>query len=572
MQTKGSLRRSLISRVAILIIALTLLLIYILYDGIGIIRSQAIDSHRQLTATYMERIDNALSKTNAYLSHLAAYNDDLSTLTAYSYGSSSYIISKINIQKELTANTGLYDGVAAFFVYIASNKDLLTSSGGQALIHQAPLQEAIQATSPTEWTIHIDDQSQSIIQVTSLSNGVYLGAYIDSDDWNMTYDGLIFLYGSSGHSLLHKDYNSDYHSLSAQMRAPYKDGGAAELHQSGTAYLMVKSVSKLSKLQLAILIPESELLQSLKVYRQWVWLLPLLVAGIILTFYYFLQNSLLKPVLTLHRSFKNVSTGSWDLSASANGSRPNGNKQYEEFALLFQSFHSMVGQINELKIDVYEEQLRSQQAEYKHLQLQIHPHFYMNTLNIIYNMAALGETKAVQKLTLHLAQYFRFITKTNQELITVAEEMEQVHNYLEIQSMRFPDRFRYELQLPDGCKGASLPPLSILTFVENTMIHGFQDKSNDLFVQVSIEEGEHGQMNIMIRDNGCGFPQDMLEQREGGSSVKGNGIGIYNVATRLKMMAGDQPSEIKLSNDGGAVVQMVVPIQQDNDKRRTSHV
>ena len=68
-----------------------------------------------------------------------------------------------------------------------------------------------------------------------------------------------------------------------------------------------------------------------------------------------------------------------------------------EFEFLGNTFNIMAEQIKTLKIDVYQEQLRVKQGELKQLQAQINPHFYMNSLNIIYNLAALGDTESVQK-------------------------------------------------------------------------------------------------------------------------------------------------------------------------------
>lgn len=77
-------------------------------------------------------------------------------------------------------------------------------------------------------------------------------------------------------------------------------------------------------------------------------------------------------------------------------------------------FNRMADQIKKLKIDVYEEQLNKQRAELKHLQLQINPHFFLNSLNIIYSFTFTGQYDLIQKMSLYLMRYFAICLKAVQ--------------------------------------------------------------------------------------------------------------------------------------------------------------
>jgi two-component system sensor histidine kinase YesM len=109
-----------------------------------------------------------------------------------------------------------------------------------------------------------------------------------------------------------------------------------------------------------------------------------------------------------------------------------------------------------LKINVYEEMMKAQEAEFKHLQAQINPHFYLNSLNVIYSLSSLGENRLVERMTEHLADYFRFITRAHRDSITVEEELEHIRNYLEIQSLRFPEKLAYRIDLPEELRTCRL--------------------------------------------------------------------------------------------------------------------
>lgn len=242
----------------------------------------------------------------------------------------------------------------------------------------------------------------------------------------------------------------------------------------------------------------------------------------------------------------------------------------------------MTSQIQHLKIDVYEEQLRTREAEFKQLQMQINPHFYLNSLNIIHSLASLQKHELVQQMAGHLADYFRFSLRAGKREIRLGEEMEHIRHYLEIQKLRFPNRLNYVLDIDPAISQYVLPPLTLQPFVENAIIHGFQRRSEPFVIEIEAkwapqEDGgasvaagtppARGMLELCVRDNGVGFDPELLDRLQQGQYAEnpdGQHIGIWNVAHRLLVKHGDQAG-ISFSNQpaGGAAVVIRLPAQTE---------
>ena len=273
----------------------------------------------------------------------------------------------------------------------------------------------------------------------------------------------------------------------------------------------------------------------------------------------FLRKIIIKPIERLITAMWKVSRGK-EVKIDENSSR--------EFNLLFNSFNNMVFELNYLKVDYYEEKLKLQEAELNYLQSQIKPHFFLNLLNIIYNLATLKDYENIAKMTLYLGSYFQFIINNEKKLVTLNEEINHITNYLEIQCLRLLEQFNYQIIVEDELKSALIPPLTIQPFVENSIIHGMKNitqKIKKYNIRIIISLNIEGFLEIEIIDNGRGFPLEKLkyfQQRKFGNS---NHIGIWNVYKRLKLNFGKE-AELKFFNSepGGAIVKIIIPHISDS--------
>jgi two-component system sensor histidine kinase YesM len=234
-----------------------------------------------------------------------------------------------------------------------------------------------------------------------------------------------------------------------------------------------------------------------------------------------------------------------------------------EFETMNETLNGMVTEIQQLKIDIYEEQLAKQKAELRQLQLQINPHFFLNSLNIVYYLAMDKKYSLIQELSLSLIQYFRFMFQSNADYVSLKDEIKHTENYLRIQRFRFPNSLTYETDVPEPLLSVSLPPLMIQTFVENSIKYAI-DTDRQTHIQISAGQSSPEEMYIRIRDTGPGFPEEtlrILEQNINPMSSQGEQIGIWNVKRRLELLYNGRAT-IHFSNQDGAVVEATLPLKE----------
>ncbi len=135
---------------------------------------------------------------------------------------------------------------------------------------------------------------------------------------------------------------------------------------------------------------------------------------------------------------------------------------------------------------------------------QMSPHFIFNALNSISAMYIKGDVVRADEFLTSFSKMIREVVDSSDKLVvTVAEEINFVKNYLELEQVRHEDRLSFTINLPEDCKQVSLPSMSIHTFVENSIKHGFRGKDK---MHIHINVLCHSKtLNITIEDNGAGY-------------------------------------------------------------------
>lgn len=194
-----------------------------------------------------------------------------------------------------------------------------------------------------------------------------------------------------------------------------------------------------------------------------------------------------------------------------------------------------------------EQQSLRQQLEY--LKYQINPHFFMNTLNNIHALVDIDPEKAKTTIV-ELSKMMRYVLyEGNKEFIPLLHDMEFLGNYVRLMRLRFTDKVKISVTTPDKTKDYGIPPLMLITFVENAFKHGvtYQKES---FINISTKV-ENGRLLFACENS---------KAKERGQEP--GGVGLTNVRERLRLIYGsDYTLDIRDANDTYSV-NLNIPLKQ----------
>lgn len=200
-------------------------------------------------------------------------------------------------------------------------------------------------------------------------------------------------------------------------------------------------------------------------------------------------------------------------------------------------------------------------AELRNLQAQINPHFLFNTLHLISTLIRTDAHKA-RHITVQLGHYMRFnLRLASASLVELEKELDHLNAYLEIVRTRFSGRLSIHSPSVEGVGKTPIPPVTIQPLVENSIQHGLKHVSSGGKVAIEIRKLPK-KIRVTVRDNGCGFASDTLEQAGQVPLVRqhGSGTGLYNVNQRLVRLLGEE-SRLRVNNlpEGGSEVFFHIP-------------
>ncbi|MCM1143154.1 MAG: histidine kinase [Blautia sp.] len=235
-------------------------------------------------------------------------------------------------------------------------------------------------------------------------------------------------------------------------------------------------------------------------------------------------------------------------------------------------FKNLIRQIKNLKINIYENELEKKRFQITFLQHQIRPHFYLNCLTTIGSMAQLEDYQNIESMVLFTSRYLRYLFQADKELVRLEYELSHIQAYLDIQQLRLGSFISYICTVDEEQKGTLIPPLLLITFIENTIKHNPSTKERlqiQLFVTKELLD-EHHYLKIDIIDSGQGFPKNVLDRlslQENINVEEQSHIGISNSIQRLTLLYGDN-HKVRFFNEeqGGAHIQLTIPYQMEDMK------
>ena len=275
-----------------------------------------------------------------------------------------------------------------------------------------------------------------------------------------------------------------------------------------------------------------------------------------------LSGEITRPVKDLERSMKEVQQGNFQAGIR----KPEGN---DEIASLGRSFAIMTEKIGQLMEENVQEQRAKRKNELRVLQAQINPHFLYNTLDSIIWMAESKKTEEVVEMTSSLAKLLRQSISNEDEIVTIAREIEYTKNYLAIQKMRYRDQLEYRIDVDDEILNQPIVKLVIQPLVENAIYHGIKyvEGKGMLLILGSMR---NGRVVLSIQDNGPGMDEKTLAHilekpaPDAKKPRKSARVGVYNVHNRLQLYYGKEYGLSYESAPGqGTCVYVAVPARRE---------
>lgn len=173
-------------------------------------------------------------------------------------------------------------------------------------------------------------------------------------------------------------------------------------------------------------------------------------------------------------------------------------------------------------------QRQATDARLQLLTAQIEPHFLLNTLANVKALVDTGSPRA-SAVFASLIDYLRgAMQQISNAHNTLADEMRLVRAYLDIMVMRMPDRLQYQVDMEPELASLPLPPMSLLTLVENAIRHGIDPGIDGGTITVGARRTPGQGVNLWVSDTGVGM-----------SESAGGGRGLNNLVQRLKAFYGD---------------------------------
>jgi two-component system, LytTR family, sensor kinase len=194
-------------------------------------------------------------------------------------------------------------------------------------------------------------------------------------------------------------------------------------------------------------------------------------------------------------------------------------------------------------------------AQLAALRRQMEPHFMFNTLNSIAGLVRDHRNDAAVSMIVGLSEFLRRASEDSQRAqVTLAEEVEYLQRYLDIQKVRFAERLAVSVNIPAELLQAAVPNLLLQPLVENAIKHGIAKRVAGGAVHVSAAKVD-GRLSLSVYNEGPHLPADW--------QATSKGIGIANLRTRLQILHRDD-FDLQLRNNiepAGVEVLVTLPLR-----------
>lgn len=336
--------------------------------------------------------------------------------------------------------------------------------------------------------------------------------------------------------------------------ASYEDG-IYEMKTDGQKENIVVGSVAYTGWKLIGVVPESVQETSINKFRYYIITTILILVMMLLQVNRFISRKISRPIRELDESVKAYEAGAMpDIYIGGSA----------EIRHLGYSVQKSYEQIEALMKEIIQQQTERRKSELDALQSQINPHFLYNTLESITWMIEAQRNQEAVVMISELAKLLRVSLSRGKTIISIGDELQHSRSYMNIQRVRYKERFKVEFLIDEEIKNYCIVKLVIQPLLENAIYYGVGNMDEDDEGQILIRGEKKGEdIYISIEDNGMGMPEDIRSNILTDNSKvpkHGSGVGVINVHSRISLMFGPEYGlEVYSELDEGTKVVIHIP-------------
>lgn len=311
-------------------------------------------------------------------------------------------------------------------------------------------------------------------------------------------------------------------------------------------------ISKIDNNNLYIILLSPEIFDPIKLKSMYqvLFAMAFVICLFCLSFATIFSRRFIRPINTLNNAMNEVRTGNLTVRV------PRGRD--DEFGEMSENFNIMAGELSEYMEEKIQQQNKINASSIALMQAQLNPHFLYNTLDTIKWVAKEHHISDIATLAASLAKILRS-SISSEQFVPLKKELEFVNCYMDIQKIRFKEKFQFIMDIEEGTEEYLVPKRFIQPLVENSIVHGLQD-SDEGIIHLIVKT-ENNNLLTTVYDNGCGMAEEIMNEINSRNRKQLEGhIGVANVDTIICLQYGSEYG-IKVKNpiDGGTEVRVLLP-------------
>ena len=342
------------------------------------------------------------------------------------------------------------------------------------------------------------------------------------------------------------------------------ENGTYELSLNGKKGNVVVNNLSYTGWKLVGVVPEGVQTASINKFRYYIIATTIILLMMLLIVNKMIARKISKPILKLDESVKSYETGG-KAEIYIGGS--------SEIRHLANSVQNSYKQIEQLMEEIIRQQNKRRKSELDALQSQINPHFLYNTLESITWMVEANKNEEAVFMISELAKLLRISLSKGKTVIRISDELQHSKSYMNIQLIRYKDRFKVEFLIDEKVENCCIVKLVVQPVLENAIYYGVGNMDEDEGGKITVRgERKDDDIFLSIEDNGMGMSQEVVDNLLTNSEKvpkHGSGVGLINVHTRIQLMFGEEYGlKIYSEPDEGTKVVIHIPAIPYSEEKR----